>query len=103
MRPKQEFKLQPDGMVSTGAKRIAGKKVTSGSAPVEIVLQPDLRKLTRIIRYVRRNPPPTRPIRIAPVKLLILGEFTRDVVGADRCYPSLAKTIRQLRIEAVVE
>src|SRR2546425_10596228 len=103
MRPKQEFKLQPDGMVSTGAKRIAGKKVAAGCAPVEIVLQPDLRKLTRIIRYVRRNPPPTRPIRIPPVKFLILGEFTRDVVGADRRHPTLAKTIRQLRIKAVIQ
>src|SRR5947209_5767422 len=101
MRPKQEFKLQPDGMVSTGAKRIAGKKLTSGSAPVEIVLQPYFGELTGIIRYVRRNPPPTRPIRVAPIKLLILGQLTRDIVGADRCYPPLAKTIRQLRIKAV--
>src|SRR2546421_1432575 len=103
MRPKQEFKLQPDGMVSTGAKRIAGKKVAAGSAPVEIVLQPDLRKLTRIIRYVRRNSPPTRPIRVAPVEFFVLGQFTRDVVGAYCCHPTFAESIGDLRIEAVVE
>src|SRR5215203_3046026 len=96
VRAKKKLKLQPDRMI-----------FTSASAPVVVVLQPQLGKLGGIPRQVRRNAPALFAQRIAPKpcavqsqrKFLIIPALARHEVAPQARDPTLMKSVKHLRID----